>query len=161
MGVPNNAPTEPSATDVYKKRQKIAKWLKRTTPIVFWVCIALAILCFIFAVENSFGNVAEIQRLLDTKKLTGEQVTANYDMLVEKYGEWVIGQAGTGVRIRFVNVGKALFSGLMVANAVLCVFFLVAAFVLGKWALPRIAEQLTQDNQDMVNLKILQMDKKD
>jgi flagellar biogenesis protein FliO len=60
-----------------------------------------------------------------------------------------------GFQITFVNIGHALFSGLMVANVFLSVVFLISAYLLGKWLLPKLAEQITQDNQDMVNLTIL------
>jgi hypothetical protein len=154
------AKKELSAEEIYKKNQKKAKVFKRLAPICCWGFLALSIMCLIFAVKNSFGNMAEILDLLDSKKYNGEQIEQNYLFLIDKYGEWVIGGSG-GFTITFVNVGKALFSGLMITNLILCVLFLVSAYVLGKWALPKIAEQILSDNQDMVNMTILKQKDKE
>ena len=142
--------------EIYKSNQKKSKILRISAPIVFWVFIALSILCLILAIKNSFGNVAEIIDLLDSKRFTGEELQANYSYLVAKYGEWLIGNGGAGFQITFVNIGHALFSGLMITSLVLCVFFLAGAFILGKWVLPKLAEQILIDNQDMVNMKVLE-----
>lgn len=147
--------TQLTPEQIYKRNQKKSKILKILAPICFWLCLALSLLCLIFAVKNSFGNIAEITSKLDTKAYTGEELQANYQYLTEKYGEWVIGNGGTGFQITFVNIGKACFSGLMITNLVFFVVFLVSAYVLGKWLLPRLAEQTLQDNQDMVNLTVL------
>ena len=150
---------ELSPEETYKKNQKKAKVLKKIAPFCFYGCLLLAILCLIFAVKNSFGNVAEIIELLDNKKYTGEELQANYTYLVQKYGEWVIGNGGKGFTITFVNVGNALFSGVMVLCMFFFVVFLVSAFVLGKWLLPKIANQINEENQDMVNMTILKQQK--
>lgn len=140
---------------IYKRNQKKSKIMKILAPVVFWVCLALSLVCLILAVKNSFGNIAEITDMLDTKAHTGDELQANYHYLTEKYGEWVIGNGGTGFQITFVNIGKACFSGLMITYCVFFVVFLVSAYVLGKWLLPRLAEQTLQDNQDMVNITVL------
>lgn len=150
-----------TAEEVYKGNQKKSKILRILAPIVFWGCLALAVLCLIFAVKNSFGNIGEICDMLDNSKWTGDQLEQNYAYLIEKYGEWVIGNGGNGFTITFVNIGKALFSGLMLTNCVLCVVFLVSAYVLGKWLLPKLSAQILIDNQDMVNLVVLKGAKKD
>lgn len=145
--------------EIYKRNQKKSKVLRILAPICFWGFLALAIICLILAIKNSFGNVAEIINMLDTKKYTGEELQANYQFLVEKYGEWVIGNGGAGFQITFVNIGHALFSGLMITNCILSVVFLVSAYVLGKWLLPKISAQILLDNQDMVNMTILKNQK--
>lgn len=145
--------------ELYKKNQKKAKVLKKIAPFVFYGCIGLSILCLIFAIKNSFGNIAEIIELLDNKKYTGEQLKSNYSYLITKYGEWVIGTGSAGFQITFVNVGNALFSGVMIVCMVLFVVFLVSAFVLGRWLLPKIANQITEENQEMVNMTILKQQK--
>lgn len=147
--------------EVYKRNQKKSKVLRMLAPICFWGLLALAIICLIFAIKNSFGNVAEIINMLDTKKYTGEELQANYQFLVERYGEWVIGNGGAGFQITFVNIGHALFSGLMITNCIFFVVFLVSAYLLGKWLLPKLSAQILIDNQDMVNLIILKGAKKD
>lgn len=141
--------------EIYKRNQKKSKVLRILAPIVFWGFLALSIICLIFAIKNSFGNVAEIINMLDTKTYTGEELRANYQFLVEKYGEWVIGNGGSGFQITFVNIGKALFSGLMITNCIFFVVFLVSAYLLGKWLLPKLSAQILIDNQDMVNLVVL------
>ena len=141
--------------EIYKRNQKKSKVLKILAPICFWGFLALAIICLILAIKNSFGNVAEIINMLDTKKYTGEELQANYQFLVEKYGEWVIGNGGSGFQITFVNIGHALFSGLAITNCIFFVVFLVSAYLLGKWLLPKLSSQILLDNQDMVNLTIL------
>lgn len=141
--------------EIYKRNQKKSKVLRILAPICFWGFLALAIICLILAIKNSFGNVAEIINMLDTKKYTGEELQANYQFLVEKYGEWVIGNGGAGFQITFVNIGHALFSGLMITNCIFFIVFLVSAYLLGKWLLPKLSAQILLDNQDMVNLTIL------
>lgn len=148
-----------TAEEVYKRNQKRAKVLKILTPISFWGFLALSVLCLIFAVRNSFGNVAEIMMLLDDKTHTGAELQSNYAFLVEKYGEWVIGNGSTGFTITFINIGRALFSGLMIANCILSLLFFVSAFVFGKWLLPHLSSQILLDNQDMVNLTVLRQNK--
>lgn len=145
--------------EIYKRNQKKSKVLRILAPICFWGFLALSVLCLIFAIRHSFGNVAEICNLLDSKKFTGEELQTNYNYLIEKYGEWVIGNGGTGFQITFVNIGHALFSGLMITNCIFFVVFLVSAYVLGKWLLPKLSAQILLDNQDMVNLTILKNQK--
>ena len=144
-----------TAEEIYKRNQKRSKVLRIISPIVFWGCLALAILCFFFAVRHSFGNIAEICNLLESENYTGEQLQENYAYLINKYGEWVIGNGGAGFQITFVNIGHALFSGLMITNCIFFVVFLVSAYLLGKWLLPKLSAQILLDNQDMVNLTIL------
>lgn len=141
--------------EIYKGNQAKSKILKRVAPFVFWGCLALSILFLFLAIKNSFGNVAEICDLLDTKKFTGEQLQNNYNYLVNKFGEWVIGNGGLGFTITFINIGHAVFSGIMVFSCFLSLLFFLCAHLLGKWLLPHVAEQILQDNQDMVNLTIL------
>ena len=92
---------------------------------------------------------------LKIKNYTGAELEENYAYLVEKYGEWVIGNGGNGFTITFVNIGHALFSGLMVTNLTLSLISFSSAFILGKWILPKISAQILIENQDMVNLTIL------
>lgn len=150
-----------TAEQIYKNNQKKSKVLRILAPVCFWGFLALAAICLIFAVKNSFGNIAEICDLLETKKYNGEQLQENYYYLIDKYGEWVIGSGSSGFTITFVNIGKALFSGLMITNCILSVVFFVSAYVLGKWLLPKISAQILIDNQDMVNLTVLKQQNKE
>lgn len=147
--------------EIYKRNQKRSKILRISAPICFWGFLVLSIICLIFAVKNSFGNIAEIMDLLDNSKWTGEQLEANYTYLIGKYGEWVIGNGGNGFTISFINIGKALFSGLMIMNCMLSVLFFISAYVLGKWILPKLSQQILVDNQDMVNLTVLRNQNKE
>ena len=149
------AKKEKTGEEIYKSNQKKAKIFRILTPIVFWVLIGAAILCFILAIRHSLGNIAEITNKLNTKKFTGEELQANYNELIAKYGEWTIGNGGAGFQIRFVNIGRAAFSGIMIANFTLSGIFLLSAFLLGKWILPKTATIIEQNNIDMVNLTIL------
>ena len=71
------AKKELTAEEIYKRNQKRAKIFKIISPISFWLFLALAVLCLIFAVESSFGNVAEIRSLLNSDKYNGEQLESN------------------------------------------------------------------------------------
>lgn len=144
-----------SKEQIYKRNQKIEKIIKIATPIIFWSFIALAVLFLILAVQNSFGNCSEIISKLDNKIYNDEQLQANYNELIEKYGEWTIGSGGSGFVIHFINIGHALFSGLMIVNLICSFVFAVSSFVFGKWLMPYICKKLEQKNSDMVNLEIL------
>ena len=141
--------------DIYKKRKRIATLLRVIKPIVFWGLLTACVFFIVLAVRNSFGNIAEIKSLLDSKKFSGEQLQANYTMLIEKYGEWVIGSGNNGFIIKFINIGKAVFNGFMITYSILGVASGVLSVLLGKWILPMLANKFTQDNQDMTNLAIL------
>lgn len=141
--------------EIYKKNEKKAKVFRILSPIAFWSFLILAFLCLIFAFKNSVGNFAELLHLLDDKVFTGEQLEANYNMLLEKYGEWTIGSGGYGFTIRFINISKVIFGGVMIANLVMCVSFVVLAFLLGKWVLPKVAKQIDEENKSMVDLTVL------
>lgn len=136
---------------VYNRNKKIVKWLRILAPVVFWACLALSVFCIFFAVKNSFGNIVEICTLLETSNYTGEQLRDNYSYLIDKYGEWVIGTGGAGFTISFVNIGKALFSGIMITNLVLAGILFACAFVLGRYLMPMIATQIENNMQDAVN----------
>ena len=141
--------------EVYKRNQKKSKVLRILAPVCFWGFLALSLICLIVALKHSFGNIDEITSLLDSKKYTGEELQANYEFLIEKYGEWVIGNGGAGFVITFVNIKNAVFSGMFIVNFILSIVFFASAYILGKWIFPKISSQVLLDNQDMVNLTIL------
>ena len=150
------AKKELTAKELYLKNQKKAKFLKVLAPVCFWGFLTLAVLCLIFAIRSSFGNVAEILNLLDDKKYNGEALSTNYNYLIGKYGEWVIGNGGAGFQVKFVNIAHAVFSVMMITNLILFVVFLTCSLVLGKWLLPKISAHIVEENQDMVNMKVLE-----
>lgn len=153
------AKKELTPEELYKRNQKRAKIMRKIAPFVFWGFIGIAIVCFILAIHNSLGNINEIIQQLNSKKYTGEELQAHYNALIEKYGEWVIGNGGAGFTIKFVNIARAAFSGIMIANFIFCGVSIILAYLLGKWILPKMATTLEQQNVDMVNLTILKNDK--
>lgn len=144
-----------SNEEIYKSNQKKAKIMKRIAPILFITFMVISGLCFFIAISRSLGNIHEIISKLDSKKFTGEQLEANYNFLIEKYGEWVIGNGGAGFTIKFVNIARAAFSGLMIAMMTLSGVFMVTGLLLGKLILPKTAQIIEQNNIDMVNLTVL------
>lgn len=150
-----------SKIDLYKKNQKTAKVIGVITPICFWGLVALSVICLIFAVRNSVGNIIEITELLDTRYYNAVEIEQNYNYLIDKFGEWVIGSGSNGFTLVFVNIGNAMFGGFAVFNGVMSVLFLVSAFILGKWVLPYTKNSIEQRNQDIVNLTILDKEEKE
>ena len=107
-------------------------------------------------VRNSVGNVVEILDLLDSKKYSELQLAENYALLVEKWGEWEIVGAGTaGLVIRYVDVGSALFSGLMMTFCTLTVISFVCALLFGKVVLPLMTKHYECSNRELVDLSTL------
>lgn len=140
---------------IYKRNKKRAKVFSILAPIVRWGMLGLSIILLLIAIKNSIGNVIEIKQLLNSKVFTGEELKANYDMLIAKYGEWHIGNGGAGFSVEFINIYNAIFSGIAVTCSYLSLMCFVSSFVFGKYILPMISRQITANNQDMVNLTIL------
>lgn len=106
--------------------------------------------------KNSIGNVTEILHLLDKDVYTGEEIEENYEMLVEKWGEWeIIGEGGSGLVIRYVDVRAALFSGLMITYLILSIVAFCLAIGVGKILFPRLAKMYTDSNSEMVDVATL------
>lgn len=139
----------------YKSNTKKSKIYARISPVVYWGLLALSLFCLYIALKNSLGNFAEMVDMLDKKTYTGEQLQTNYNYLIERYGEWIIGNGSNGFQISFINVKNVIFSGVMITNFCFAVMFFVFANLLGKWLLPLYAKKLKEDSQDMVNMEIL------
>lgn len=137
---------------LYDKREKIAFWLQKLTPIIYWGFILLAVFFFIMAIKNSLGNVMDIVRMLDKNVYSGEQIAQNYADLVAKWGEWTIIDLGATdqVSIQFVDIRNALFSGLMTTFVALMITSILIAFVVGKIVFPQVAESLKEKNKNQV-----------
>lgn len=146
---------EKTAEQVYKSNQKRAKIFRIISPICFWGFLAIGFVCFVFAIKYSLGNMTEMLALLNDKVYTGEELQANYDYLVNKYGSWRFGNGGAGFTMDFINVGNVVFSHAFIFFITMCFFFVVSAFILGKWVFPKLAKQIEANNQDMVNMTIL------
>jgi len=93
---------------------------------------------------------------LDKMKYTGTELEQNYQYLVNKWGEWeIIGAGSAGLVIRYVDVGNALFSGLMITYCILTFVTLVLALVLGKIVFPMLEKYFKNSNDEMVDMATL------
>lgn len=146
---------------LYKKNQKRARIFKILAPIIRWGMLVLGVLFLILAIKNSIGNVLEIKNLLNSKTLTGEELKANYDMLIEKYGEWHIGNGGAGFSIEFIDITNAIFSGVAITCFSLSIICFASSYVFGRWLLPILSKQIEENNQNAVNLTVIKMAEKD
>jgi hypothetical protein len=107
------------------------------------------------AARNSVGNIIEILSLLDKDTHSGIEVTQNYAYLVNKWGEWQIVDGGAGISIKYIDIGNAMFSGLMITFSTLTLITLVAAIVLGKIMFPLLAKHYKNCNEEMVDMATL------
>lgn len=106
--------------------------------------------------KNSVGNVTEILQLLDKETYNATQIRENYQYLVSKWGEWeIIGENSAGFVVRYVDVGAALFSGLMIVYACLSAAALCLAIVFGKIVFPLLAKHYKSANDEMVDMATL------
>lgn len=138
--------------DFYVKERRKAKVLKVLAPITFWGGLALGVLFLILAFKNSFGNLAEIFSLLDSKTHTAVELEQNCQALIERYGVWEI---GTKFDLRFLNLSKAIFPAILFVFLTLSILCFVCAFVLGKWLFPMLSKSIQENMQDKVNVAFL------
>jgi hypothetical protein len=107
-------------------------------------------------IQNSVGNIIEILNLLDEDVYTEDQLVDNYLYLTEKWGEWeIIGENRVGLVIRYVDVGNALFSGLMITYMSLTVASFVFALLVGKLIFPLLSKMYKNANDEMVDMATL------
>lgn len=93
---------------------------------------------------------------MDKEKYTGLQIQENYQYLIDKWGEWQIGGDGiNSIVIRYVDVGNALFSGLMIVYCILSGVSLLLSIVLGKIVFPVLGKHYADCNEEMVDLATL------
>ena len=143
----------------YEKKHKVAKILKKIAPIIFIVSLVIGSLFLISTIKHSLGNFGEMVDMLDKKAHTGEELQENYAYLIEKYGEWVIGNGSNGFQISFINIKNVLFGKFAIISFMSSIFFFVFAFVI-KWLLPTIAKEIDDENDSMVNLANLETNQK-
>ena len=106
--------------------------------------------------KNSVGNVLEILQRLDKNLYNGEQLQENYNALVAKWGEWqILGGEQAGLSIKYVDVGNALFSGLMFTFSILTAITLCLSIVLGKIVFPLLANFYKNSNEELVDIATL------
>lgn len=108
-------------------------------------------------VKNSVGNILEILDMLDADKYSGEEIRQNYLYLIDKWGEWeIIGAGSAGLVVRYVDIGRAMFSGLMMLYMVLAAVAATIAVIFGKIVYPLLAKYYEDSNEEMVDLATLQ-----
>lgn len=106
--------------------------------------------------KNSIGNITEILNLLDKDLYTAEQLAENYQNLTAKWGEWeIIGAGNAGLVIRYVDIGNALFSGLMITYSVLTGVSFMFAILFGKLIFPMLSKHFKNSNEEMVDMATL------
>src|SRR5690606_17225996 len=106
--------------------------------------------------KNSVGNVTKIISLLDKDTYNRVEIAENYNELKEKWGEWdIIGGDGSINEVKFINIKKAMFGGLMITHLTLAILSLFLALFLGKLLFPKLSLLYSDSNQDMVNLATL------
>lgn len=99
----------------------------------------------------------EIINLLDKDAYSGEELRQNYAFLTEKWGEWeIIGQDSAGIVIRYVNVGKAFFSGMAILFIGLTFISLVISITVGKIIFPLLKKHYDNTNNELVDIATLQ-----
>ena len=145
-----------TSEQIYKKNKKKAKVFNILSHIVWYLFLALTLVfCYLMA-SNSIGNVIEIVELLDKQKYSGEEIAINYQYLVDKWGEWeIIGGENSMFSIRYIDIAKALFSGLMITYATLTVISFAIAVCFGKIAFPLLARMYRDCNEEMVDMATL------
>ena len=75
-----------TSKQIYKKNQFKSKCFKILAPITYWLFIGLVLLFGSLAIKNSIGNVTEIIQKLDKDIYTRQEISTNYQELVEKWG---------------------------------------------------------------------------
>lgn len=107
--------------------------------------------------KNSLGNVTEILALLDEDKYTGKEIQIHYAELVTRWGEWeIVGEGSAGLVVRYVDIGNALFSNMMVTYGIFAIISLCIAFIFGKIIFPVLAKHFQETNAEMVDVATLQ-----
>lgn len=79
----------------------------------------------------------------------------NYNFLVDKWGEWEIIGGGAGLNIRYVDVGHAFFSGLMITYTTLTIICLCLSILFGKLVFPLMSKMYKNANDEMVDMATL------
>lgn len=122
---------------------------------MFWILLIISIVFLYLALYNSIGNVVEIINLLD-KDLSRKELEINYAMLKERWGEReLFGGEGAGISVTYIDIGAALFSGLMVTFTALTIVFFLLAIILGKILLPMLGNMYKNNNDELVDITTL------
>lgn len=145
-----------TSEQIYKQNKKRAKIFDILAPVVWYVFLVFTVIFFCLMVSNSVGNITEILNLLNKDIYSGEEIEANYALLVEKWGEWEIaGGENSMFRVRYIDIGNALFSGLMMIFVSLTATSFVIAVLFGKIIFPLLAKMYRDSNEEMVDMATL------
>ena len=143
--------TEKTSEQIYKGNKKKAKLFKTLSVISFYVFLVLTFIFLGFMLRNSIGNITDILHKLDGNIYTGEEIIANYNELAARWGEWEI----IGASVRYIDIGNALFSGLMITYSTLAIVSICLALILGKMIFPLLKKYYENTNEEMVDLATL------
>lgn len=145
-----------TAEQLYRVNKQKAKIFGLLAPITWYSLLIMTILFASLAFRNSVGNITEILNMLSKDNYTTAELQENYAALVEKWGEWeLVGENSAGLVVRYVDVGNALFSGLMMTFATLTLIFLISAIILGKIVFPLLAKHYKDTNDELVDMATL------
>lgn len=129
---------------------------KILAPISYWVFLIFFGIFSMSAFRNSVGNVTEIIALLDNDVYNKVEIAENYNLLKERWGEWeVIGGEGSIGIVKFINIKKAMFSGVMITHLTLAILSLFLSLFLGKLLFLKLSQLYSDENQSMIDLATL------
>ena len=121
--------------------------------------MVITLILFCLTIKNSIGNVVEIIDITNKIKTADNRVELikKYNELKGIWGEWTLfSNEGTGISVKYINVGNALFSGLMITFGTLTIISFFLAIIIGKFLLPMLSKMYTNNNEQMVDLATLQ-----
>lgn len=146
-----------TAEQIYRKNKKKAKVFAILTPIIWYLFLGIAVVSFILMLKNSLGNILEISEMLDKDIWTRDELQENYQILVQKWGEWeIFGAGGAGISVKYVDITNALFSGIAIIFATIAFVSFVMAIVLGKIVFPLLRKHYKNLNDELVDIATLQ-----
>jgi hypothetical protein len=150
----SNKVKEPLTVEqIYTKNEKKRKVFAILGSVTWYSFLSLAVLFFGLTADNSFGNLAEIVNLLDENTYTQEELNANYEYLVDKWGELEIADTNSSESsIKYIDVEQALFSDSMSTYSILSLGAFVAAVTFGKITFPLLVRHFRKNNAEMAEM---------
>lgn len=141
-----------TSEQIYKRNKKRSKVFKVLAVISWYFFLVLTLFFLFLMIRNSVGNITDILSKLDKNVYNKEELIANYNELAQIWGEWEL----IGVSVRYIDVGNALFSGLMVTFSTLSLVSILLAIILGKIVFPLLKRYYENANEEMVDIATLQ-----
>ena len=140
-----------TSEQIYKKNKRKTKIFKILSIVSWYVFLALTFVFIFFMLRNSIGNVVGIISKLDSDVYNRTELIQNYNKLADQWGEWEL----IGVSVRYIDIGNALFSGLMITFCILASASILLAVLLGKIIFPALKKHYENSNTEMVDLATL------